>query len=169
VVRRTCAVVAILAVACGKSRDPAGGASGSAAAPAAKDRGMQCELLPFAASTPVPEASAATWIAIERSETGGGDPDGSAGGAGGRAARGIDRNDPVARASTAGAELDDQLAQVVGQGRAQPVLQRRDRGGIERRRELVAVDRRAEPPQRRIRGGEGSHRVARRGPQLTHR
>jgi hypothetical protein len=90
VVRRTCAVVAILAVACGKSRDPAGGASGSAAAPAAKDRGMQCELLPFAASTPVPEASAATWIAIERSETGSGDPDGSAGGAGGRAPRGID-------------------------------------------------------------------------------
>jgi hypothetical protein len=93
VVRRTCAVVAILAVACGKSRDPAGGASGSAAAPAANDRGMQCELLPFAASTPVPEASAATWIAIERSETGGGDPDGSAGGAGDSAPRGIERSE----------------------------------------------------------------------------
>ncbi len=66
-VRRTCAVVAILA-ACGKSGDPAGapaaGTSGSAAAPAAGDREMRCELLPFAASTPVPEASAAAWIAI---------------------------------------------------------------------------------------------------------
>ena len=74
-VRRTCAVVAILAAACGKGRDPgeapAAGASGSAAAPAAGDRAMQCELLPFAVSTPVPEASAAAWIALERSETGG--------------------------------------------------------------------------------------------------
>jgi len=177
VVRRTCAVVAILAAACGKGRDPAGapaaGASGSAAAPDT-DHGWRCELLPFAVSTPVPEASAAAWIAIagkphllvvgdsgnhgaygildadtgatietgtlplsddasddleglsaigdrfygltssgwvrvwrrqgqgfelvekayplgpvERSETGGGDPDGSAGGAGGKALRGI--------------------------------------------------------------------------------
>lgn len=67
--RRTCAVVAILAAACGKSRDPGGapaaGASGSAAAPAARDQGMRCELLPFAESTPVPEASAAAWITID--------------------------------------------------------------------------------------------------------
>jgi peptidyl-prolyl cis-trans isomerase B (cyclophilin B) len=33
---------------------------------------------------------------LERSETGGGDPDGSAGGAGGRAPRGIDRSEPAA-------------------------------------------------------------------------
>ncbi|HEX3483207.1 MAG TPA: hypothetical protein VHT91_49690, partial [Kofleriaceae bacterium] len=71
-VRRTCAVVAILAAACGKGGDPAGapaagapaaGTSGSAAAPA-QGQGMRCELLPFAVSTPVPEASAAAWIAI---------------------------------------------------------------------------------------------------------
>jgi outer membrane protein assembly factor BamB len=66
VVRRTCAVVAILAAACGKGRDPAEArpaGSSSAAAPAA-GQGMRCELLPFAVSTPVPEASAAAWIAI---------------------------------------------------------------------------------------------------------
>jgi hypothetical protein len=37
---------------------------------------------------------AIAWIAVERRETGGGDPDGSAGGAGGEAPRGIDRRDP---------------------------------------------------------------------------
>lgn len=88
-VRRTCAVVAILVAACDKGGDPAGapaaGASGRAgapatgtpgpagapatgtsgrAAPAAKDAGMRCELLPFAVSTPVPEASAAAWITV---------------------------------------------------------------------------------------------------------
>jgi hypothetical protein len=78
--RRTCAAVAILAAACGKGRDPAAapaagssgraaapgsaGSSGSAAAPG-RDHGMRCELLPFAESTPVPEASAAAWIAID--------------------------------------------------------------------------------------------------------
>lgn len=91
-VRRTCAVVAILAAACGKGRDPAGApaaeTSGSEA-PAAGDGGMRCERLPFALSTPVPEASAAAWIVLEHSETGVGDPDGSAGGAEGRAPRGI--------------------------------------------------------------------------------
>jgi hypothetical protein len=69
--RRTCAVVAILAAGCGKTGDPAGdpaaaapGSAGAPAAPAARDHATRCELLPFAASTPVPEASAAAWIAI---------------------------------------------------------------------------------------------------------
>ena len=77
--RRTCAVVAILAAGCGKPGEPAAapaagtsgratapaaGTSGSATAPAAGGHAARCELLPFAASTPVPEASGAAWIAI---------------------------------------------------------------------------------------------------------
>ena len=86
--RRVCAVVAIVAAACGKGREaspppaassgaPAGSAdrAGSAdpadrAGSGAADRagsagsGVHCAPLPFAASTPVPEASAAAWLAI---------------------------------------------------------------------------------------------------------
>jgi hypothetical protein len=57
---RTCATVAILAAACGKGQDPAG-----APAAAADHHGTRCELLPFAESTPVPEASGAAWILID--------------------------------------------------------------------------------------------------------
>jgi hypothetical protein len=75
--RRTCAAAAILAAACGKGGDPASrpaagsaaGSAGSAPAPApgsgpATGHAPRCEPLPFAASTPVPEASAAAWIAV---------------------------------------------------------------------------------------------------------
>jgi ribosomal protein S18 acetylase RimI-like enzyme len=46
-----------------------------------------------------------TTVAVERSETGGGDPDGSAGGAGGGAPRGIDGDELVGFATIHGAEL----------------------------------------------------------------
>jgi hypothetical protein len=79
VTRRVCVVVAIVAAACGKDREasptpaassgaPAGSAdrAGSAATGSAGsgDAGVHCAPLPFAASTPVPEASAAAWLAI---------------------------------------------------------------------------------------------------------
>jgi hypothetical protein len=88
VTRRVCVVVAIVAAACGKGREasptpaassgaPAGSADRAGSADSADragsgaatdragstDAGVHCAPLPFAASTPVPEASAAAWLA----------------------------------------------------------------------------------------------------------
>jgi hypothetical protein len=57
---RICVALALLA-ACGKSDDkPA-----AAAPPAGSAGAWSCEQLPFAASTPVPEASAAAWLTVD--------------------------------------------------------------------------------------------------------
>ncbi|MDB4959888.1 MAG: hypothetical protein JWO36_7457 [Myxococcales bacterium] len=67
--RRVAIVAAIALVACGKS-DPAPpkpapiGNTNHARVPAASD-GSPCEQLPFAESTPVPEASGAAWLTID--------------------------------------------------------------------------------------------------------
>ncbi|HET9625854.1 MAG TPA: hypothetical protein VFP84_31050 [Kofleriaceae bacterium] len=60
-----------LTVACGKPSPGPGGAAGSdpwskppAAAPAGGGSAGACEALPFAESTPVPEASAAAWLTV---------------------------------------------------------------------------------------------------------
>jgi len=72
VAHRTRVAAAILAAgalaACGKGKEPAGAPAGAppAAAPAAAAHpGMRCEPLPFAESTPVPEASGAAWLTID--------------------------------------------------------------------------------------------------------
>lgn len=51
---------------------------------------------------------AIAWIALERRETGGGEPEGSAGGARGSAARGIDRTEPE-EAPAGPAEIPEEL------------------------------------------------------------
>jgi outer membrane protein assembly factor BamB len=69
VVHRTRLAAGILAagiLACGKGRDPAGErAAPPPAPPAAAGHAMRCEPLPFAESTPVPEASGAAWLSID--------------------------------------------------------------------------------------------------------
>ena len=60
--------IVVLVASCGKKADPpapsAPAPAPAAAAPAVKSEAWSCEALPFAASTPVPEASGAAWLTI---------------------------------------------------------------------------------------------------------
>ena len=64
--RANVAAAVALCAACGKSPDPAPAVSPvGSAAPAGSAAALQCEKLPFAESTPVPEASGAAWLTID--------------------------------------------------------------------------------------------------------
>jgi hypothetical protein len=64
---RSCVAAIVLAYGCGRSTTPSatGTTSASSAKPDVSDEAITCDTLPFAASTPVPEASGAAWMTID--------------------------------------------------------------------------------------------------------
>ncbi len=63
---RTPLLVGLVVAACGNGGSPkAGPGSAPAPTPRAADAKVDCEALPFAESSPVPEASAAAWLTID--------------------------------------------------------------------------------------------------------